>query len=126
MDTSAFLAFANREPGAEKVRPILKEAVVSAVNVTEILQKLATKKMTPSKAQEYLQRFVSEIVPFDLEQAALTAALHTHTQAYGLSMGDHACLALAKHLNVPVLTADQVWAKLEIGVRIELIRGNPS
>ena len=126
MDTSAFLAFANRELGDETVRPRLREAVVSAVNATEILQKLASKKMTLVRAEEYLNRFVNEITPFDLEQAALTADLQTQTQPFGLSLGDRACLALGIHLDLPIMTADRVWAKLDIGVSIEVIRGNPS
>jgi PIN domain nuclease of toxin-antitoxin system len=99
---------------------------VSAVNATEILQKLATKKMTLVRAEEYLKRFVSDITPFDLVQAALTAALYTHTQPLGLSLGDRACLALGIHLGLPILTADKDWAKLDIGAQIELIRGNPA
>jgi ribonuclease VapC len=126
MDTSVFLAFANRELGAEKVRPRLREAVVSAVNATEILQKLASKKMTLVRAEEYLNRLVNEIIVFDLEQAAITAALLTQTQPFGLSLGDRACLALGIHLDLPIMTADRVWAKLDIGVSIEVIRGNPS
>jgi ribonuclease VapC len=126
MDTSAFLAFANREPGAEKVRPRLREAVVSAVNATEILQKLASKNMTLVRAEEYLKRFVGEIAPFGLEQAALNAALYTQTQPFGLSLGDRSCLALGIYLGLPIMTADRDWAKLDVGVPIEVIRGIPS
>ena len=44
------------------------------------------------------------------------------TRAAGLSLGDRACLALAKSQGGLVLTADRVWATLDIGVEIELIR----
>jgi ribonuclease VapC len=126
LDTSAFLAFANRESGADKVRPVLKESVVSAVNAAEILQKLVMKNMTLSRAEEYLKRFVNDIPPFDLEHAALTATMHSQTREFGLSLGDRACLALGMQLGLPIMTADQVWLKLGLGISIELIRENPS
>lgn len=46
------------------------------------------------------------------------------TRPYGLSHGDRACLALARKLAVPAITADKAWAKVanEIGVEVEVIR----
>ena len=122
LDTSAFLAFANRETGAEKVRPILKESVVSAVNASEILQKLVMKNMTLSRAEEYLKRFVCDIPPFDQEQAALTATMHSQTREFGLSLGDRACLALGMQLGLPVMTAEPRWTQLSLGISVEVIR----
>jgi ribonuclease VapC len=126
LDASAFLAFANREPGCEKVRPVLKQAVISAVNAAEILQKLAMKQMTIATAEGYLERFVGDIVPFDLEQAKFVAALHTKTREFGLSLGDRACLSLGIKLGLTVMTAERVWPKLGLGHPIELIRGDQS
>jgi PIN domain nuclease of toxin-antitoxin system len=40
----------------------------------------------------------------------------------GLSLGDRACLALARVRNVPALTADRVWEKLQIDATLQLIR----
>jgi ribonuclease VapC len=40
----------------------------------------------------------------------------------GLSFGDRACLALAKSLVAPALTADRSWARLDLGIAIEVIR----
>jgi ribonuclease VapC len=117
---------ANREPGAERVRGVLREAVMSAVNVSEVLQKLVQKGMTPEHAEDFIRQFVSEVSEFGLKQATLTASLDPFTRPLGLSLGDRACLALGKTLGIPVLTADQIWAKLDIGVTVELIRGNPS
>jgi PIN domain nuclease of toxin-antitoxin system len=37
-------------------------------------------------------------------------------------LGDRACLALAQQLDLPVLTADKIWQRLDIGVSIQLIR----
>lgn len=126
LDASAFLAVAHAEPGAEKVRPVLRESVLSAVNLTEVLQTLVRKGMSLATAEEEVQRFVGGIAPFDQELASLAAGLESVTRPFGLSLGDRACLALGMRLRLPVLTADQAWAKLDVGVIVELIRGNPS
>jgi ribonuclease VapC len=126
LDASAFLAFANGEPGAEKVQPVLPQAVLSTVNSCEIMSKLVRKGMTLARAGEYVRQFVSEVIPFDFEQASIAAGLEEVGRPLGLSLGDRACLALGKRLNVQVLTAERSWAKLEIGIPIELIRDAPS
>jgi ribonuclease VapC len=40
----------------------------------------------------------------------------------GLSLGDRACLALALALGAPVYTSDKSWKKLNLGLRIQVIR----
>jgi ribonuclease VapC len=124
LDTSAFLAVANREPGAEGVYSLLPDAVLSVVNAAEVLQKLGQKGMTFQKADEYVRRFVGEIAPFDYQQAALVASLLAETQSLGLSFCARACLALGKTLNVPVITADANWLNLNLGIKIETIQMN--
>jgi PIN domain nuclease of toxin-antitoxin system len=37
-------------------------------------------------------------------------------------LADRACLALGLRLGGPVVTADRVWGKLDIGIEIILIR----
>lgn len=39
-----------------------------------------------------------------------------------LSLADRACLALAKRLAVPVLTADRTWTQADLEVAVRLIR----
>ena len=95
---------------------------MSAVNAAEVLQKLAQKGMSNAKADEYLRQFVQEIVDFDYRQAILVAGMVPKTLPLGLSFADRACLALAKSRGVSVLTGDQDWAKLDLGIQIELIR----
>ena len=126
LDASAFLAMANREPGAEKVRNVLKGSVMSTVNASEVLHKLTEKGMTIGDAEDYVRRFVTDVMEFTLTQASLAASFVPQTRPLGLSLGDRACLALGKLINAPVLTADQSWTKLNIGVQIESIRPNPS
>jgi ribonuclease VapC len=44
------------------------------------------------------------------------------TKAQGLSLADRACLALARRLDIPVITADREWAGLDLDITIRLIR----
>src|ERR1700722_17764158 len=122
LDASAFLAVANREPGADRVYARLKESVMSAVNAAEVLQKLVQKGMSDKKADEYVRQFVKEIADFDYRQAMLVAAMVPKTLPLGLSFADRACLALGKLRGVAVLTGDQKWAQLDLGIHIEQIR----
>ena len=44
------------------------------------------------------------------------------TKKIGLSLGDRACITLAKLKELPVLTADKIWDTLDLNIKIELIR----
>ncbi len=59
---------------------------------------------------------------FDTEQCHLAGLLRPLTKAQGLSLGDRACLTLAKKLDWPTLTADQAWQDLMLDVEIRLAR----
>ena len=59
---------------------------------------------------------------FDVAAATATGALAAATRRFGLSLGDRACLALAKSLGGKAITADRVWGKLDLGVPIEVFR----
>ena len=62
-----------------------------------------------------------EIVPFDPAQALDTGLLRPPTRTRGLSLGDRACLALARARGLPAYTAERSWATLNLGVDIHLI-----
>lgn len=55
-------------------------------------------------------------------EAVLAAALLPKTRDLGLSLADHACLALAITRGLPVLTADTAWATLDVGAVVQVIR----
>jgi len=57
-----------------------------------------------------------------MQQAKITGILLSNTRAFGLSLGDRACLALALEHNAPVYTSDRLGKNLKIGIRINLIR----
>ena len=123
LDTSALIAFLNDEIGAEKVAPTLSKAIMSAVNVAEVLKYFHDDRgMTLEQATTIFTHTGVRIVPLDKEQAIINAALRPPTKPYGLSLGDRACLALAQVKSLPVLTADKHWADVDIGVHMRMIR----
>ena len=62
------------------------------------------------------------VVAFDEPQARAAARLRSVTRHIGMSLGDRACLALGDRLGCPVVTADRVWASLDVGIEIVVIR----
>jgi len=123
LDASALLALLKNEPGADKVEPLLGQIVMSSINVSETASILLESEMTAQEVQECLLPLISDIVPFDEEQAFKTAELRKHTKKHGLSLGDRACISLGIKMGLPVYTADKVWQKLQLdNLEIELIR----
>jgi ribonuclease VapC len=127
LDASALLAFLKSEkPGGERVAAALGQiALMSAVNWCEVLGKLEDMGW-PADADSRLKlleaRAVLQIVPFDEPAARIAASLRQPTREAGLSLADRSCLATARAQSVPVLTADRIWAGLDVGVVVELIR----
>lgn len=74
------------------------------------------------KAVRQFHRLGLEVVPFGEADALASAELRTSTRHAGLSLADRACLALAIRENAPVITADRAWARLDLGLDIQLIR----
>ncbi len=117
------LALLNEEPGAEKLTPqMLNNSVGSTVNLAEVHTKLVLRGGDPDEAWEDALSAIQQAVPFDEEQARIAGDLVAHTSAFGLSLGDRACLALGISLHAPVYTADRSWKNLKVGVRIHVIR----
>jgi PIN domain nuclease of toxin-antitoxin system len=122
LDASAVLALLNNESGADAVRDTLPNAAISAVNLAEVISRLIAVGMPEDKTKEILSALGLEVAPFTEEEAFQRGLLYPKTKPMGLSLGDRACLALAKVRGVRALTADRSWQALDIGVQIELIR----
>ncbi|MDQ2758870.1 MAG: type II toxin-antitoxin system VapC family toxin [Actinomycetota bacterium] len=128
LDASALLALVHDEPGAEPVvEAIAIRAAIGIVNLAEVLSKLADAGKDPGEARRELldaadaqQALVVE--PLTEADCVEVARLRSMTRALGLSLADRACLALAKRLAVPVLTADRTWTQADLEVAVRLIR----
>lgn len=121
LDSSAVLAVINSEKGNENVEPKFPEAIVSTVNVAEVMGKLAERGVDLYSALNYFMNVGLEVVDFDASQALECGKLRPLTKHLGLSLGDRACLSLAIANNATAVTADRVWAKLDL-CPIEIIR----
>ena len=124
LDSSTLLALLNSEKGREVVEKILPYSVMSTVNLAEVVGELHNKLgLEIEKCEKIVITLVNRIVDFDVKQSIKCAELKKLTSKYGLSLGDRACLALAIKLQLPIYTADKVWAQLRLdGVEIKLIR----
>ena len=94
LDASALLAHLNDEPGADVVEDaLMKGAAMSAVNLAEVLSKLAEIGEDPGHVNESLWRrgllgTNVEVFPLTAEDAVVIADLHRKTKPLGLSLGD--------------------------------------
>ena len=123
VDSSAILAVILREDGADAVSEVLKDGVfVSTVNLGEVVARLSDLTSTDGEVPDLIQSIKFEAVDFDSEDAWRAGLLRRATRSLGLSFGDRACLALGQRLQLPVVTADRIWASLDVGVEIVLCR----
>jgi len=122
LDSSAVLAVLNAEPGADAVAKVLNDALVSTVNYAEVFSKLVERGTTAADATAALQIIALTAVDFDIALAQRTGALRAETIRQGLSLGDRACLALARREGATAVTADTAWRKVDLGIDIQFIR----
>jgi PIN domain nuclease of toxin-antitoxin system len=122
LDASAVLALLWREPGEEIVAPLVGRAAWSAVNLCEVAGKLTDLGMPCPDVMEALDGLSLTVHDFDPEMGLAAAELR-RTVPRSLSVGDRACLALARRLRLPAVTADRDWTRLDIaGVAVTVIR----
>ena len=123
-DASALLALVLDEPGAERAQLSLSEGMISSVNLSEVIATLVSRGATAADVSALVEDLPLEIVQFTAEDAETAGLLRASTKAFGLSLGDRACLALGRRLEAHILTADRAWEKLSSVVTetVELIR----
>jgi PIN domain nuclease of toxin-antitoxin system len=128
LDASALLAHLRDEPGADVVaEAIASGAVISTVNLAEVFSRVADRGEDPAKlAAELTQSGLLDgaitVEPFTAADAIDAGRLRPLTRDAGLSLGDRACLALARRLDAPALTADTDWQGVAHGVELRPIR----
>ncbi|MBS1061276.1 PIN domain-containing protein [Gluconobacter sp. Dm-44] len=124
IDTSAVFADLNEETGAEEARYWLRDAAISAINLQEIVSKAVDKGVPAEGISELIAALRLDVRPLDHNLALTAGLMRDATRRVGLSHGDRACLALAKKMGLPAVTADRAWAEIAdaIGVKVVLIR----
>jgi ribonuclease VapC len=125
LDASAVLAVVNCETGQDVVEAaLIAGATICAVNLTEVITILLRQGAPEIEVRRMLDRLPIVVVDFDSDLALSAGLMFIVARPFGLSLGDRACLALARRQNVPVLTTDRAWVQAGplIGVTVKLIR----
>jgi ribonuclease VapC len=122
LDASALLALINKEEGCEHVAQLLSSSLMSSVNVSECVAILSSIGLQDNDIKGIIGSLVPVVIDFDRAQSFEAGMLREKTKAKGLSLGDRACLALGRLKKLPVVTADKIWAEIECGVEVILIR----
>jgi PIN domain nuclease of toxin-antitoxin system len=128
LDASALLAYLRDERGAGEVAEAIGGgATISTVNLAEVLSRTAEHGLEPDRLVEQLvERGLLDgaiaVEPFTAADAVEVGRLRPLTRDAGLSLGDRACLALARRLGVPAYTADRTWSRVSLDVELRQIR----
>ena len=122
IDASVFLAIMRDEIGAAIASARIPGALMSTVNTSEALMRGVEKGIPLDLMREFLAAQEVRIVPFDDELAVSAALLRPSTKHAGLSFADRACIATAIRHKATVVTADRIWADLDLPCPVELIR----
>ena len=123
LDSSALLASLFDEPGAAITDAALAHAAMSALNYSEVIAKQVRRGEDLEAAIRIVDDLDLPIIPWDAGLAGEASDLSPLAWTHGLSLGDRACLATARHLNRTALTAERRWRDLpDLGIAIKIIR----
>jgi ribonuclease VapC len=122
VDASALLAMLQSESGADIVEGVIDRGAMSTVNWSEVYQRSVARSVNVRGLRAGVEALGLKILPFTVEDAEQAGDPWSSTRQFGLSFGDHACLALARRLGVPALTADSSWLGLRLDVEVQPIR----
>jgi ribonuclease VapC len=136
LDASALLASVFGEPETVGIRDLMPNAIMSAANWAEFIQKSRQKGVDTHGLREEMEASGFQIMPVTAGQAEIAADLWQIFKSCGLSLGDRLCIALAmdmqtakrdgrrKPLTVTLYTADRIWINLQLAVPVVCIRPN--
>lgn len=124
-DASALLILIQQENGSDQLEQVVSRALISSVNLSEVISVLIRSGTTKEIANEIIKSSITDVIPFTQAEAELAGELISQTKSLGLSLGDRACIATSIIHNLELYTADQAWQKLTIkNLQLKLIRNN--
>ncbi len=110
LDASAMLAFLQGESGdAEVAAALVQGSACSAVNWSELAQKILASDRDWVSARALLMSYGLQIEPVSKDDAE--SAARKWKRGDGLSLADRLCLALGERIGARVLTADKAWGQ---------------
>lgn len=128
VDSPFLLALADHDPLAERFAAVLPRAIVTSIDLGQVMGKLEQRADMPPAMSE--SHFV-EMLGVKVDAVDLTVARRfpdlmridarrraaEHSAGAGVSqwrsLGDMACLAYAEEFALPVLTGDEHWQALQ-------------
>lgn len=125
VDTSVVIARLFREPGGEWLEIAADaESVMSEINLAEVVRRQMRDGVSPEVALRVANGIGLEFVPFNQAIIAEMVHMFPFERRANLSLADCACLATARHLRLPALTADKAWAEIagDLGVEVVVVR----
>jgi ribonuclease VapC len=122
LDSAAVIALLRLEPGHQRVAELLDKSVISSVNLAEIFNKLV-QKASAEEVREFIRPLKLQVEDWSEDMAYRSAEFTQFNKSHGLSLGDRACLTLAKQLRATAVTSDRAWRRIpSLGVRIMIFR----
>lgn len=126
LDASALLAVSKGEKGADLVMDLIEtgDCVISSVNIAEVASKVLEFGLPQHELKRAIGQFIVDVIDFNQDQAIACAELRLLTKSAGLSLGDRACLGLAKLMGATAVTSDRQWMVIAeaVGVKVLMIR----
>jgi PIN domain nuclease of toxin-antitoxin system len=122
IDSSIVLAVLRNEEGNRLAAEFAMGADMSSVNLAEIVTKCVEFEIDPNDALQYVAGRNINVVEFNFADSVLAGRLWKAAPKGKLSLGDRACIATAARLGATAVTADRVWAELDLPCPVELIR----
>jgi PIN domain nuclease of toxin-antitoxin system len=123
LDSSALIALVSLEPGYQRVAELIGRSSISAVNLTETINKIIQKVPTIDAVRGLLAQLDLKVEDWSEDLAFRSAEFAPFNKSHGLSLGDRACLTLAKQLRATAVTSDRAWKRLpSLGVSVMLFR----
>ena len=123
LDSSALLAVLGLEPGYQRVAELMEHSAISAVNLAETMNKLAQKRLRWKSRKSFSPSWSFTVEDWSEDMAYRSAEFTQFNKSHGLSLGDRACLTLAKQLRATAVTSDRTWRRIpSLGVRIMIFR----
>ncbi|AIK96310.1 PIN domain-containing protein [Candidatus Odyssella acanthamoebae] len=123
LDASALLALIKNEHGASTLEGLLGQIVMSSISLSEAATTLFQSEMALQECEEYLLPLISQLIPFDISHALLTANLIKQLKGKDLPLEARACIALGIKMRLPVYTTDHHLDDLELlESNIKLVR----
>lgn len=121
LDASALLALLKGEPGGAKVAPVIADAAISVVNLSEVVSHFVRAGMPTRDVEDMLNALPFTLVPADASLAWEAGRLRADTAGAGLSLGDRFCLALARRDGLPAWIADKVWKTVAGAANVKVV-----